>query len=557
MTTETAKELVKRSDKLFDLQAPWLPFWQETALQFYPQRADFTGEIPWGSEYGTHLFDDAPVVQRRDLANTVAAMLRPRGQVWFKPGDPDENVMKQQGVAGWFEQAGIVQSKWMYKSRSNFVRSTKQADHDYVTFGNAVLSNEVNKTNSGLIYNSHHLRDCAWAEDSDGEVDTLHRKIKMTARQLRQRFGEKSLHRDIKEACEKEPEKEFNIRHLMIPNADYEYIDGKAAKKFRKLPFVSVYLDVEHNEILSEAGSYDFRYIVARWQPTSSPYAFSPATADTLPGARQLQTMARTGNEALEKSIDPPSKAAEEAIRGDINLMAGGITWYDKNYDERGGPALEVFDKLGKNAVLALQAIDAARLRLANGTFVSKLTLQLDGRDKTAFETQKIIEEYIRGAMPVVEPWEANYSTPLLDQTFSILLRVGAFGRVEDMPDALSGRDFEWNFINPLQETKEKVKVQIFSTASALEKASGDPTVANEWDKNKAFRDAIIGAGAPQDWLRDEQDAQALHNMQGQIATLQQTIKQMSDAGKAAGTIADGAAKLGEAVTGTSNAIPS
>ena len=101
MSDEIAKHLVKRGGKVFDVREPMLSYWQETAWQFYPQRADFFSDSTFGEEFGTHLFDDAPVVMRRDLANSFASMLRPRGQRWFKPQIVDEERREQPGVADW------------------------------------------------------------------------------------------------------------------------------------------------------------------------------------------------------------------------------------------------------------------------------------------------------------------------------------------------------------------------------------------------------------------------------------------------------------------------
>lgn len=557
MPSDIARDLCKRGDKLFELREPWLAFWQELADQFYPQRADFTEDQTWGEEYGTHLFDEGPVVMRRDLANAVPAMIRPRGQVWFKPEPIDDRLLKDKPTADYLEMIGKVQRQWMYEPRANFVRATNECDHDFVSFGNGVLTVELNRHRTGLMYRCWHLRDCAWAENADGVSDTMHRVMVMTARQMRQMFGEKALHANIKKACETDPEKTFKVRHVMLPYDDYEYIDGANKKKFRKFPFVSAYLDLEHNEILREAGSYEFRYVIPRWQTISgSPYAVSPATSDSLPGARQLQTMARTGNEALEKSIDPPAKITEHAIRGDVNLFAGGLTWVDKSYDEKLGAAMELFD-VGKNAILALNAIDAQRMRLMAATFVSKLNLPEQAAKMTAFETQKRVEEYVREVMPLVEPWETNYSAQLLDETYSVLSRVGAFGSPEDIPDALSNGDFKWTFINPLQDTMKRVKMNILTNALGIIGAASqvDPGAASIIDIVTAARDAIRGDGAPEDWIRDEDDADALTQAHQQIAQLQQVIAGATAAGEAAGAVGEGVSKLGEAVTGAREAI--
>lgn len=545
----TASELRKRGDKLFALRDPWVAMFQELAEQFYPERADFFGEPPWGMDFAQSLYDEGPVVMRRDLCNAVAGMLRPRGQKWFQPDVLDEDRRKAPGVAEWLDSRGQIMSRFMYEARAQFAPATKLTDHDFGTFGNGILSCEVNRLNNGLTFRNWHLRDCAWAVNVDGVVDTLHRKIRMTARQLVKRFPQAKLHADVLNAAETDPEHEFHCRAIMMPNADYQFVDKAAARRFRKMPFVSVYLDEEHNELLSEAGSWEFRYVVPRWQMVGdSPYAVSPATIDSLPGVRQLQAMARTGNEALERSINPPVKATEEAVRGDINLYAGGVTWVDKGYDEKTGPAMELFD-VGKNAILALQSLDAQRTRLANSTYATKLNMPQVPKEMTAFEVQQRVEEYIREAMPVVEPWESNYNGPLLDEIFNTLLRVGALGPPDLIPPALRGQDIVWTFFNPLQAAQERVKTQMFTAALGVvtEASQLDPAARFDLDVREGTRDAIAGTGAPATWVRDRKAADQMADQSAQQAAASSLAENVGKTGASIGQLGTGLAAIRQA----------
>jgi hypothetical protein len=73
---------------------------------------------------------------------------------------------------------------------------------------------------------------------------------------------------------------------------------------------------------------------------SGSAYAYSPATVVALPDARLLQQITLTLLEAGQKAVDPPWKATSEAIQGGVNSFAGGITWVDPEYDERGARRL-------------------------------------------------------------------------------------------------------------------------------------------------------------------------------------------------------------------------
>ena len=49
----------------------------------------------------------------------------------------------------------------------------------------------------------------------------------------------------------------------------------------------------------------------------------------------------------------------------------------------------------------------------------------------TAYEVQKRMDEYVRGALPLFEPAEAEYNGALCDQTMKLLIRANAFGAPE------------------------------------------------------------------------------------------------------------------------------
>ncbi|WP_145598643.1 portal protein [Yersinia alsatica] len=143
-----AQQLIKQGDHLFGKKSPILNLWQEIAEQFYPERADFTVCRSLGTEFADHLMTSYPVMARRDLGNSFASMLR--RDKWFNlnTGDDDSN---DHSAKVWLEWARDVQFKAMYDRRTQFVRATKEADHDYAAFGQCAISVELNKNADGLL----------------------------------------------------------------------------------------------------------------------------------------------------------------------------------------------------------------------------------------------------------------------------------------------------------------------------------------------------------------------------------------------------------------------
>ena len=171
------KQLHAMGEGLFNKRGLLLNLWQCIADNFYPERADFTIVRNLGAEFATNLMTSYPVLARRDLGNAFGSMLRPTAKEWKHIKTNNWEKIDRDGRA-WLENATNVMTRAMYDKRSQFTRATKEADHDFAAFGQAVIQITLNKLANGLVYRCWHLRDVAWRENEEGEVDTVFRKWK-------------------------------------------------------------------------------------------------------------------------------------------------------------------------------------------------------------------------------------------------------------------------------------------------------------------------------------------------------------------------------------------
>lgn len=549
-------EVLARHKRLFD-RPNQESLWQTLAELFYPERADFTVTRTPGVEVSDHLFDSTPPMLRRDLANSFSAMMRPRDQEWMRASVANEEELRDK-VRGrqFFDHVTRRVRTALYDGRSQFVQATKQADHDYATFGAAVLSCEPGDRPGALRYRAYHLKKCAWDDDHNGQTDTMFREFELSARNMRKMFRREgdSLHEKVQDALEgrggsKGPDTKFKLLHVSMPRDDYPW-RGRAPTP-RDAPWASCYIDLDNQHVIREAVTYEFRYLVPRWQRMQGTvYPVSPAAMSALPDARMLQAMARVMLEAAEKQVDPPLKATREAVIGEINFAPSGVTWVDRMYDERFGPAIEPFD-LGKNVRLGVDMLERVTAQLTEAWYISKLNLPERG-ERTAYEMARRVEEYIRAAVPLFEPLETEYQVPLLDLSMAILMRQRAFN-MQLLPEELMGEDIVWQFANPLHDALERNKV--FAAEGNMNllllAKQHDPNVTMDFDVRTAYREAALATGpshwvVPQD-IADQRVADALE--QQQAAQAAQQIGAMGEAatraGEGAAAAAEGAANMG------------
>jgi hypothetical protein len=536
---DTIEFHLKQGGKLFDSRSSLLSLWQEIADNFYPERADFTTIRNVGQEFADHLTTSYPLLARRDLGNALGSMLRPTSKEWFRLRTSQnwENLGTE--ARAWLEWASSVQKRAMYNRRAQFTRATKEADHDFATFGQAVIQTSLNKNADGLLYRCWHLRDVAWRENDEGMVDTVYRKWKPTARELSILFPGK-VHQSVTDKLESDPFCEFNVWHCIVPS-DY-MPDGRPSRT----PFKSYYIDVDNKHIMEQVGIFTMEYVIPRWQTVSgSQYAYSPSTVAALPDARLIQAMTRVLLEAGEKATNPPMIAVQEALRSDISIYAGGVTWVDSEYDERMGEVLRPLTQDTRGIPLGRDMARDTQQMIAECFFLNKLSMPPSEREMTAYEVGQRVQEYIRQAMPLFEPMEAEYNAPICENTFSLMLRAGAFGSPMDMPRELQGMGYEFAFESPLHDATERQKGQRFLEAKSMmaEAVAIDPSASAIIDVKIAFRDVLQSIGTPSKWMRSENDVAAIEQQQQQQQQTAQLLDQMQQGSDIAKTMAEAQAQ--------------
>ena len=439
-------------------------------------------------------------------------MLRPSGQDWFAiKVNRDDSLIDNAGRR-FLEAATLAQKRAMYDRLAQFTKATKQGDHDYATFGQCVLSAEVNFNTNTLLYRNWHLRDVVWCENEYGEIDLVARKWKCKAADAVRYFKGK-VHPEISklatannggrayEMCE--------FLHVVLRAEAYEYAAGERAG--RVAPYISLWLDCKNKAVMEEAPRMTSYYIIPRWQTVSgSQYAHSPATIAALPDARLIQAMTYTLLRAGEKAVDPPMIAVTEVIRSDLATYPSGVTWVDPEYDEKTGEALRPIPSDYRGLPTGLELRDKQMAMIADAFYLNKLQIpSMGNRERvTAEEVRYHVQQYIRQALPLFEPVDQEYNAPLCEQSFELLMGVNAFGPVQNIPESLRGSEIQFKFESPLVEARDQQLTSSFMDSRALIDAAValDPGAQYMLDTPTALRDALRGAGVPAVWLRSEAD---------------------------------------------------
>lgn len=532
------------SERAFEKRGSLLSLWQEQADNFYPERGDFTRYRSLGTDFADTLTTSFPILARRDMADMFSSMLRPTDVAWFKTVTSNYDQLSQDSKL-FLEFASKFQWNAMYDRKAMFQRATKEGDNDYTTFGQCVISKELNADTDTLLYRTWHLRDVAWYEDETGEPCPIFRKWKPTAYELN-KVMRGNVSATVKDML-KDPQKMFQeveVRHAVLKSDMYE-----GDKKWRT-PYVSLFFEHATKHKLREEGVWTKVYSIPRWQTVSgSQYAYSPATIAALPDARLIQQMTLVLLEAGEKAVNPPLVATQEAVRSDIQQMAGGTTWVDAEYDERLGDVLRPMTINSNGIGYGMQMRDDVKRSIEAAFYLDKIGLPEMNGDMTAFETAQRVKEYMRKIVPLFSPIEADYNQSLCEDTFTLLLRGGGFGPMNQIPEELLGNDIKFQFRSPLSENLDRQKAQSFAEAKQMlsETIPLDQTAPRMIDIRKALRDTMEGIGVPISWFRDEEEMAAMDEKDVEAAQQQQMLAQMEQGSQIADTMGSAAKQFSQA----------
>lgn len=527
-------------------------FWQNVAYNFYPQRAFFTRttSFPYGRDFAANLVTSYPILIARDLSNSISSYLRPRGQDWFKisvtntkkDGNLDNESQR------YLEWATQQQKSFLYDRNSGFVRATKEGDADYAVFGQCVISIERDMKTRSLLHRCWNMRDVAWDDAANGEINFVCREWKTTVSKAYEFFGDK-LSKQALQRRNTNGDQSLTIFHIVMSTDDYNYSYSNTKPK-TNLPYTSIFLQVEDQHEISCEGEPTIIYCIPRWQTVSgSQYAYSPAVVAALPDARLLQSITLSLLEAGEKAVNPPMIAKSDAVRDDISLIANTISWISESYEGAVDDAIKVMnlDRSGLQYGLQMQADTRAMMREA--FFLNKLTLPVFNEKMTATEVRQRIQEWIRSAIPLFEPMETEYNKRMCEMQFQTLMHVGAFGTPNMIPEGIRGKEATFTFENPLIEAQGKERGQKFlelqgAIASAI---NLDPSVANIPNANIALRDTLEGIGIPAKWLRGEEEVEMINEAQAKAQQAQQYIQTLAAGGEAAELVGKGAQAIQQA----------
>lgn len=505
-----ARAILDRWSTLTARRAAWEEHWQDVFDHILPARAPVGRAARAGGKRAEKRFDATATRFMRRLASTLTGLMASPAERWFS--------LRATGLEGtgeveaWLD--GSADRLYEALHESNFYGEVAETLLDLIGVGTGGLFVDERAIRrpgfNGFVFRNLAVGEYAIDEGPDGIVDTVFRVMEFTARQARIHFRDADLDDDVARELGKDGpgggERKWAFVHAVYRRGDPLLGEARRAgdRSIAGADWISVYVDVEHEKIVSKGGFRDRRYFTPRWSKSAGEVWGRGPAMDVLPDVKTLNTIVRYGLEGLILSVYPPWLFPDESLIGRLSLKPGARNVYDP------GISGEIRALQGHGDLGAARAKENdLRQAIAQGFLDDVLGLREGGANVTATEVLDRRERRRQLTGPAVARVETELLDPLVETCWTMMFRAGAFG---PPPAALSrAGSIEIDFVSPLARARRMASARSLQDAFALIRplAGAAPGMLDHYDFDRIARDVPDDLGVPRKWMVDEEAVDA------------------------------------------------
>jgi hypothetical protein len=489
--SDLARDIIDRADRMRADRGVFEAHWQEIRDLIIPLAAAVTRREVAGQKSHHAVLDGTGEQANEMLAAALVGIMTPDTVDWFTLRARDERINRDAQAAVWLEDCAQRMLSVFRAPRGGFASGQHEKYLDVCSFGTGGMF-IADRPGKGILFSALPLRQLLLGEDADGRVDTVYRDFELSARQAVQRWGRRAGEKVAKAAEGKDRDKPFRFVHAVYPRVDRD--PGKSDA--RNMPYASCYVGVDEKQVLAEGGFQEMPFVTPRWgKRADEVYGRGPGMK-ALADVKMLQRSMKVTIKGVEKMIDPPLMVADDGVLSPVRVSPSAINVY-----RAGTMSTDPIKPLltGGRPDLGEEFMQGIRFRIDAAFF--KPLIQMIRRDRmTATEVLQVVEEGQRILGPYLGRLKAEDLGPMIERVFGIMMRVEAFA---PMPEILQGQEIEIEYVSPA------VKQQRLSRARGLAQFAEitgpfvalDPSLNDNLDMDRAYRDTADVLGLPKDWL--------------------------------------------------------
>jgi len=519
---EDIKDVIKRYTKARSSRSVWESNWQELAEYIIPERANITTSSMPGQKKTSKIVDTTALDALELWASGLNGLMTNEALDWFSLKLANDNLNDDQDVAIWLEDTANRMHAAIRES--NFQMEIYECYLDAGSLGTTSIYITEGVT-TALQFQARHINEICIAENSDGFVDTIFREFELTARQIKQQFGEDSLTPSMKSISKDDEDKLFKLFHHVYPRSDDQREkddNGDFKENAKSMPFASVYIALDEKKVLAEGGYPEFPYAVPRTKKmTGEIYGRSPSW-NALPDIKMVNAMCKTYLRTIQKMADPPVALSDEGWLLPIRLSAGGINLYSDAGGQATGREIKTIGT-GSQPQFADKEIESRRQSIKQKFFYD-LWMLPEQPNMTATEVLERIQQKLRIIGPFLGRFQYELLKPIVLRVFGIMYRAGKLLEIPEVLARIPG-SVKIVFTSPISDAQQAYQAEALNKTmmmaspmlqvapESIDNIDSDAIVRFYWDTMRAPM-SLLRKEADVDKIREDRQKAAKEQKQ-------------------------------------------
>jgi hypothetical protein len=528
--TEIGIEVCRRQSHMENDRAKYDAQWSEIVERVIPTLDGFFARSQPGGKKTQKIFDATASLALNRAASAMENMVTPRTSRWHRCTVRDKELLKSATVKRFCDALTDVLFSQRYHGLANFASSKNEDYSSKMAFGPGVMYvGEV--PGRHLIYRTIPLYECYFAENEYGIVDTLARKFEKSARQLAGEFGKDVLPDKMRQCLEpgKNPDENFEVIHLVVPNTDAVLGDLKSRWNFN-----SYYVSTAERKLLSKGGFGAFPYCVGRmYTNAGDPYGHGAAMI-ALPSIKALNAQKRDLIRQSNMIADPMILLGEDSLLQPFHVSPGKVA---RGYVTDDGKPRALPLITGARLEANYELIAQEQKTINDAFFITLFQILVDTPKATA--TEILVRQQEKGALlaPVMGR-EQEVLCAMIQREIELLSNNNV---LPPMPPELieAGGVVEIEYTSPLARAqKAEEGVAIMRTVENCGVfAQFDPSVVRRMNFGRALNRMNDINGAPADILNSDEEMAQAQAQADQAAQMQALLQAAPVAAQTAKTL--------------------
>ena len=443
-------KLLNRLTELNQERSSWMSHWEEISRVLLPRSGRFfTSDRNRGEKRHNDIYDNTGTRALRVLGAGMMSGATSPARPWFRLATSDPELNAFHPVKLWLADTTALMQRVFQKS--NTYRALHSMYEELAAFGTAAT---VVTPNYDTVIHGYSMTcgEYAIATNFEGRVDTLYREFERTVGEIVKEFGYENCSATVKRLYDTGALGTWvALVHAIEPRKDRDI----RKKDNKNMPWRSVYFEKasQENECLRESGFLEFPALCPRWSVSGGDiYGNSPGM-EALGDVRQLQHEQFRKAQGIDYMVRPPLQVPMSLKNSEVNILPGGVSYVDPA-NPTGGikSAFDVRIDLGH----LLADIQDVRERVRSAFYADLFLMLANATDTrmTATEVAERHEEKLLMLGPVLERLHNELLDPLIEITFSNLLRAGV---LPPPPEDLNGVELNVEFISMLAQAQRAV----------------------------------------------------------------------------------------------------